>query len=44
MESLSGGLTARDLGCTMSGLAAGIASGFNPLAGGLTTAACYLLN
>jgi hypothetical protein len=30
-------------GCAFMGLAAGIASGFNPIVGGLTVASCYLL-
>ena len=37
-----GGLTNRDWGCAALGLAAGIASGFNPLVGGLTTLGCML--
>ena len=32
-----------DLGCAAYGLAAGIASGFNPLVGGLTVLGCMLL-
>lgn len=42
MEGLEGGLAPRDWSCAMSGLAAGIAAGCNPLVGGLVTAACYL--
>ncbi|WP_428231170.1 hypothetical protein [Flavobacterium sp.] len=42
MENLKGGLTSRQVGCGVYGLAAGIASGFNPLVGGLTTLACFL--
>lgn len=38
----TGGLTNRQWGCAMYGLAAGIASGINPLVGGLTTLACFL--
>lgn len=44
MENLQGGaLTPRQIGCGTYGLAAGIASGFNPLVGGLTTLACFLV-
>jgi hypothetical protein len=45
MEQLQGGrpLNSRDYGCGAYGLAAGIAAGFNPLVGGLTTLGCYLL-
>ena len=44
MQKINGGLTKRQLGCTALGLAAGIASGFNPIVGGLTTLGCFLLN
>ena len=44
MEKLKGGFTSRQLGCFYLGLAAGIASGLNPVVGGLTTLACYLIN
>lgn len=37
----SGG--ARLAGCASYGLAAGIAAGFNPFVGGLTTLGCFLL-
>ena len=42
MEKLEGGLTAKQYSCAMSGLAAGIGAGMNPLVGGLVTAACFL--
>jgi hypothetical protein len=44
MESLSGGITRaeRNAGCAAYGIAAGIASGMNPLVAGLTTAGCML--
>ncbi|MBB6273146.1 hypothetical protein HDF26_003606 [Pedobacter cryoconitis] len=46
MESINGGTNnGRLYGCAVLGLAAGIASTvFAPLVGGLTTAACYMLN
>jgi hypothetical protein len=46
MEEVQGGraLDHRDYGCASYGLAAGIAAGFNPLVGGLTTLGCYLLS
>jgi hypothetical protein len=44
MENLKGGLTKRQVGCFYLGLAAGIASGLNPVVGGLTTFTCFLLN
>jgi hypothetical protein len=44
MESLKGGLTKRQVGCFYLGLAAGIASGMNPIVGGLSTLACFLLH
>jgi hypothetical protein len=44
MESLKGGLTKRQAGCFYLGLAAGIASGMNPIVGGLSTLACFLLH
>ena len=44
MESLKGGLTNRQAGCFYLGLATGIASGMNPVVGGLTTLACFFLN
>jgi hypothetical protein len=44
MVSIVGGLTARHLGCVSLGLAAGLASGCNPIIGGLTTFACFMLN
>ncbi|WP_369752763.1 hypothetical protein AB3G34_13730 [Flavobacterium sp. WC2409] len=42
MLEIAGG-SARDWGCGAYGLAAGIAAGFNPLVGGLTTFGCYML-
>lgn len=44
MEKIEGGLTKRHVGCVAMGLATGIASGMNPVVGGLTTLACFLLN
>lgn len=44
MSLIQGGLTSRQWGCTLAGLAAGFASGLNPIVGGLTTASCFLLN
>ena len=44
MESIKGGMTARHWGCFLTGLAAGVASGMNPIVGGLVTTACFLLN
>jgi hypothetical protein len=50
MENLEGGLErgrlldTRDAGCFAYGMAAGIASGLNPLVGGLTTFACYMMS
>jgi hypothetical protein len=44
MEAINGGLTKRHWGCFLTGLAAGVASGLNPVVGGLATAACFLLN
>jgi hypothetical protein len=44
MNNVFGGLTARQAGCFYFGLAAGIASGMNPVVGGLSTLACYLLH
>jgi hypothetical protein len=45
MENLKGGwLTNRQVGCFYLGLSAGIASGLNPVVGGLSTFACLLLN
>ncbi len=35
-------LKASDIGCGVLGLAAGIASGFNPIVGGLTALGCML--
>jgi hypothetical protein len=44
MELIEGGsLTNRQWGCALKGLAAGIASGMNPIVGGLVTTACFLL-
>lgn len=44
METIEGGLTnGQRAGCAAYGLAAGIASGFNPLVGGLTTLGCMLM-
>ena len=47
MENIIGGeclsREQRNAGCAMMGIAAGMASGFNPFIGGLTTAACMLL-
>lgn len=40
--SLCWGVSESDLGCAALGLAAGIASGLNPLVGGLTTLGCML--
>jgi hypothetical protein len=39
-----GWLTNRQVGCFYLGLAAGIASGLNPVVGGLSTLACFLLH
>ncbi|WP_123912064.1 hypothetical protein [Flavobacterium sp. AJR] len=39
-----GSSTSREWGCALTGLAAGVAAGLNPLVGGLATAACFLLN
>jgi hypothetical protein len=44
MEKITGGLTKRQAGCFYLGLAAGVASGLNPVVGGLTTLACFLLH
>lgn len=44
MESLNGGFTNRQAGCFYLGLATGIAAGMNPIVGGLTTLACFLIN
>jgi hypothetical protein len=45
MESVKGGwLSNRQVGCFYFGLSAGIASGLNPVVGGLSTFACLLLN
>ncbi|WP_026714308.1 hypothetical protein [Flavobacterium daejeonense] len=45
MENIMAGSGSSTLwGCALSGLAAGVASGMNPLVGGLTTAACFYLN
>ncbi|WP_255520463.1 hypothetical protein [Flavobacterium sp. ALJ2] len=41
MEKLEGG--DRLAGCALTGLAAGVAAGLNPLVGGLTTLGCFLL-
>lgn len=43
MEMLEGGLTDRQKGCFLSGLAAGAAAGCNPFVGAFTTAACFYL-
>lgn len=45
MEVTTGGLTRsqRGWGCVLKGLGAGIASGMNPLVGGLVTTACFIL-
>ncbi|MDR0573947.1 MAG: hypothetical protein LBG96_07975 [Tannerella sp.] len=45
MEVVRGGVSraARNAGCAALGLAAGIASGCNPLVGGLTTLGCMLI-
>jgi len=52
MEELEGGSWWSDnstftpeqqAGCAVYGLAAGIASGLNPIVGGLTTLGCFLL-
>ena len=44
MERIVGGRTRseRNAGCMALGLAAGIASGLNPLVGGFTTLGCML--
>lgn len=44
MEMIIGGVSRseRNAGCAALGLAAGIASGLNPLVGGLTTFGCML--
>ncbi|QIY82271.1 hypothetical protein SAMN05660493_02033 [Epilithonimonas bovis DSM 19482] len=39
MENLQGGINVH-FGCACLGLAAGIASGMNPIVGGLTTLGC----
>jgi hypothetical protein len=44
MEKINGGLTRRQAGCFYLGLATGIASGMNPVVGGLSTLACFLLH
>jgi hypothetical protein len=46
MENLSGGLTSRQKGCGLAGLAAGLAAPgpWSPLVGGLVTASCFYLN
>lgn len=44
MERIEGGLTKRQVGCFYLGLAAGVASGLNPVVGGLSTLACFLLH
>jgi hypothetical protein len=46
MGNVSGGkwLTNRQVGCFYFGLSVGIASGLNPVVGGLSTLACLLLN
>jgi hypothetical protein len=44
MEKINGGLTSRQAGCFYLGLATGIASGMNPIVGGLSTLACFLLH
>lgn len=45
MEIIFGGVSRseRNAGCGALGLAAGIAAGFNPLVGGLTTLGCMLI-
>lgn len=45
MELIIGGVSRseRNVGCGALGLAAGIASGFNPFVGGLTTFGCMLI-
>lgn len=44
MEIINGGgfWSKWDISCGLYGLAAGIATGFNPIVGGITTAACLL--
>lgn len=43
MEMIVGGCdSSQNMGCAALGLAAGIASGMNPLVGGLTTLGCML--
>jgi hypothetical protein len=46
IEEVQGGrhTRAQHAGCAAIGLAMGIASGFNPLVGGLATLSCYLLH
>ena len=44
MEKIKGGFSSRQTGCFYFGLAAGIASGMNPVVGGLSTLACFLLH
>jgi len=50
MEEINGGSwwtehnpLGQDIGCGALGLAAGIAAGFNPVVGGLTTLGCMLI-
>jgi len=44
MEMVNGGFTNRQVGCFYLGLAAGIAAMMNPVVGGLSTLACFLLH
>tara|TARA_R110001592_G_scaffold57323_1_gene174289 strand:- start:6328 stop:6501 length:174 start_codon:yes stop_codon:yes gene_type:complete len=48
MENVSGGawynFTGTQVGCGLLGLAAGIASGLNPIVGGLTAAGCLAMD
>jgi hypothetical protein len=44
MESINGGLSGCDFGCGLLGLAAGVASGFDILVGGLTTMGCFYVS
>jgi hypothetical protein len=44
MERVNAGFTQRQVGCFYLGLATGIASGMNPVVGGLSTLACFLLH
>lgn len=45
MEKVIGGVSRdeRNVGCGVLGVAAGMAAGFNPIVGGLTTLGCMLI-